>query len=65
MSHTNGKIAPRRDYRHHCNRLLFRGSLAVGTKIQIRCPKCGLMHVIDVRPGKIANGQLTEETGTM
>lgn len=32
------------DYRHRkCNRLLFRGYLAPGSIIQIRCPKCGGM----------------------
>jgi phage FluMu protein Com len=34
------------DYRHKaCNRLLFRGYLAEGSVIQIRCPKCGKMVV--------------------
>ena len=34
----------RYDYRHRaCNRLLFRGYLAPGSVLQIRCPKCGGM----------------------
>ena len=33
------------DYRHTCNRLLFRGYLADGSVIKIRCPKCGKMAI--------------------
>lgn len=43
---TKGQKVARHDYRHHCNRLLFRAYLAPGTNIQIRCPKCGQMAVI-------------------
>ena len=38
-----------RPYRHRtgrCSRLLFEGYLAPGTKVRLRCPKCGLMHVV-------------------
>ncbi len=45
----NGTPPKPRDYRHHCGRLLFRGRLPPGTYIEIRCPKCGLMHPIDAR----------------
>jgi len=41
----------RREYRHHsgrCGRLLFAGYLPAGTHIEIRCPACGRMHVIEV-----------------
>ena len=40
----------RREYRHRyqdCSRLLFVGYLAPGTRIEIRCPACGRMHVIE------------------
>lgn len=49
-----GDVAPA-DYRHKpgCGRLLFRGRLVVGTVIQIRCPKCGQLHVIDTRPASV------------
>ena len=43
----------RREYRHRlesCSRLLFVGYLPPGTHIEIRCPSCGRMYVIDV-PG--------------
>ena len=36
----------RRDYRHSCNRLLFRAHLPPGTTLEIRCPKCGKMYVV-------------------
>lgn len=39
---------PSVDYRHNCGRLLFRGYLAVGTALTIRCPKCGGMAVYEV-----------------
>jgi phage FluMu protein Com len=53
---------PRRDYRHHCNRLLFRGSLPSGTYIEIRCPKCGRMHVLNANTTSVySNGHLTAE----
>ena len=35
------------DIRHNCGRLLFRGFLVKGTKIDIRCPRCNKMMVID------------------
>lgn len=41
----------RREYRHaarECSRLLFVGYLPPGTHIEIRCPACGRMHVIQV-----------------
>lgn len=41
----------RREYRHRlgeCSRLLFVGYLPPGTHIEMRCPACGRMHVIDV-----------------
>ena len=41
----------RREYRHRardCGRLLFVGYLPPGTRIEIRCPSCGRMHVIEV-----------------
>lgn len=41
----------RREYRHRaagCSRLLFAGYLPPGTHIEMRCPACGRMHVIDV-----------------
>lgn len=41
---------PLLDVRHNCGRLLFRGALVPGTVIQIRCPKCGMMAVFDMRP---------------
>ena len=40
----------RREYRHragHCSRLLFTGILAPGSRIEIRCPACDKMHVIE------------------
>lgn len=46
------------DYRHvtdQCTRLLFQGYLAPGTRIEIRCPSCGGMHVISV-PQPSLNG---------
>lgn len=42
------KIIRARDYRHTCGRLLFRGRLSPGTRIEIRCPKCGRIHIIEV-----------------
>lgn len=36
----------RTDYRHTCNRLLFRAHLPPGTVIKGRCPKCGKMYEI-------------------
>lgn len=42
------------DVRHSCGRLLFRGLLAAGSVIEIRCPRCGRMHVIDTRPVVVA-----------
>jgi hypothetical protein len=44
----------RREYRHaaaQCSRLLFVGYLPPGTHIEIRCPACGRVHVIDVAGG--------------
>ena len=39
----------KREYRHRpCGRLLFVASLPPGTRIEIRCPACGQMHIIDV-----------------
>lgn len=41
----------RREYRHRlgeCSRLLFVGYLSPGTHIEMRCPACGKLHVIDV-----------------
>lgn len=41
----------RREYRHRlgeCSRLLFVGYLPPGTHIELRCPACGRMHVIDI-----------------
>ena len=35
----------RKDYRHSCGRLLFRGFLPPGSFIALRCPRCNLMHV--------------------
>lgn len=37
------------DYRHSCGRLLFRGHLAAGTELSIRCPRCGMIVVFEVR----------------
>ncbi len=40
----------RREYRHRagqCSRLLFTGILAPGSRIEIRCPACDRMHVIE------------------
>jgi hypothetical protein len=40
----------RREYRHrsgHCSRLLFTGYLGPGTRIEMRCPACGRIHVIE------------------
>lgn len=40
----------RREFRHRdsrCGRLLFVGYLAPGTRIEIRCPKCGRLHVVE------------------
>lgn len=48
----------RREYRHRapqCSRLLFNGYLPPGTYIEIRCPACGRMHVIQVA-GSVAEG---------
>jgi hypothetical protein len=36
-----------RDYRHNCGRLLFHGFLMPGSRIEIRCPKCGIMAVYE------------------
>lgn len=47
----------RHEYRHRggqCSRLLFVGYLPPGTHIEIRCPACGRMHVIDVPPAPAA-----------
>lgn len=41
----------RREFRHRtnkCSRLLFVGYLPPGTYIEIRCPACGRIHVIEV-----------------
>lgn len=41
----------RHEYRHRqaqCSRLLFVGYLPPGTHIEMRCPSCGRMHVIDI-----------------
>lgn len=49
----------RREYRHHsgqCGRLLFVGYLPAGTHIEIRCPACGRLHVIDVETPQIDIG---------
>ena len=35
------------DIRHNCGKLLFRGFLVKGTKIDIRCTRCGEMMHID------------------
>lgn len=32
----------------HCGRLLFRAVIARGCWLEIRCPKCGQMRVIDM-----------------
>lgn len=43
--------ADRVEYRHgtaSCQRKLFDAYLPPGTYIEIRCPKCGRMHVISV-----------------
>ena len=40
----------RREFRHRyqdCSRLLFVGYLAPGSRIEIRCPSCGRMHIIE------------------
>jgi len=35
------------DYRHNCGRLLFRGVLMVGSRVEMRCPKCGKLAVYE------------------
>lgn len=35
------------DYRCECGRLLFKGSLQPGCRIEIKCKKCGEVNVID------------------
>lgn len=48
---TSSRYHTRREYRHRasdCARLLFVGYLPPGTRIEIRCPSCGRMHVIEV-----------------
>lgn len=52
----------RREYRHrlgNCARLLFVGTLPPGTYIEIRCPACGRLHIIDVpfTPGGVDSEQ--------
>jgi phage FluMu protein Com len=55
MTSANGSAPPRpRDYRHHCGRLLFRGRIPEGTYIEVRCPKCGQMHTLEVQPNGTA-----------
>jgi phage FluMu protein Com len=48
-----------RDYRHDCNRLLFRGILQPGCYLEIRCPKCGRMAVFTFEP---SNGKYEVES---
>ena len=36
----------RRDYRHTCGRLLFRGYLPKTARVEIRCAKCGALVVL-------------------
>lgn len=62
-------VAPRRryrrEYRHRlgeCSRLLFVGYLAPGTHIELRCPACGKMHVIDIPPAPAARQIDIEQT---
>lgn len=55
----------RREYRHtarECSRLLFIGHLAPGTYIEIRCPACGRMHVIQVDSGATDDYTIEVET---
>lgn len=33
-----------------CNRILFKGILSVGSKIEMQCPKCKNMTVLQVVP---------------
>ena len=40
---------PMVDVRHNCGRLLFRAAIPTGLLLEIRCPKCGKLHVIDTR----------------
>lgn len=50
----------RREYRHRlgeCSRLLFVGYLPPGTHIEMRCPACGRMHVIDVPAARPVENQ--------
>lgn len=57
-------VAPA-DYRHRaCGRLLFRGVLMVGTVIEVRCPKCGKMHVIDTRVAGLTASKIPSLTMT-
>lgn len=52
----------RREYRHRagaCGRLLFVAYLPPGTHIEMRCPACGRMHVIDIPAA--ADGQIDIE----
>lgn len=51
MAAVPSRRAARREYRHRtpqCSRLLLVGYLPPGTHIEIRCPACGRVHVIDV-----------------
>jgi hypothetical protein len=54
----NGKTqharpAPPVDIRHNCGRLLFRAVIPLGLYLEIRCPKCGRVHVVDTRLGPL------------
>ena len=49
----------RHDYRcrsETCSRLLFRAYLAPDTKVEIRCPKCGAVHVFDAVDSSVEHG---------
>ena len=37
----------RTDYRHHCGRLLFKGYLAPGSRVDIRCFKCNTVAIVE------------------
>ena len=41
-----GLVVKKRDHRHHCGRLMFRGYFPPGTDVTARCPKCKGIYVL-------------------
>lgn len=37
-----------REYRCGCNRLLFKGALTPGCRVEVRCGRCGSLRVFEM-----------------